>query len=168
MFVNVLDEVQKTRVCSECGGEGQIQEEDEYGDVEYSECSYCNGNGTIEVDSYADADFGDFSDNQWDDKWDEKYYQLNGDMIDDATGQTHTHSVVLDALRAAPKNESTEQKNESTIEQPFEDFLQRVDRFLWKAGYESDEIEDYINGHYDELKAAFEDGKTADEAIYNI
>lgn len=161
MFVNVLDEVQKTRVCSECGGDGQIQEEDEYGDVEYSECSYCNGNGTIEVDRYADADFGDFSDNQWDDKWDEKYYELNGDMIDDATGQTHTHSVVLDALRAAPKNEST-------IEQPFEDFLQRVDRFLWKAGYESDEIEDYINGHYDELKAAFEDGKTADEAIYNI
>ena len=168
MFVNVLDEVQKTRVCSECGGEGQIQEEDEYGDVEYSECSYCNGNGTIEVERYSDADFGDFSDNQWDDKWDEKYYQLNGDMIDDATGQTHTHSVVLDALRGAQKNESTAQKNESTIEQPFEDFLQRVDRFLWKAGYESDEIEDYINGHYDELKAAFEDGKTADEAIYNI
>ena len=59
-------------------------------------------------------------------------------------------------------------KNYRIEQESFEDFLQRVDRFLWKAGYESDEIEDYINGHYDELKAAFEDGKTADEAIYDI
>lgn len=60
------------------------------------------------------------------------------------------------------------QKNESTIVDSFEDFLLRVDRFLWKAGYESDEIEDYIAEHYDKLKAAFEDGKTADDAVYNI
>ena len=116
MFVDVLDEVKKTRICQDCGGDGQMQEEDEYGDVEYSDCPYCNGEGTIEVDRYADADFDDFSDNGWHDKWDEKYYQLNGDMIDDATGQTHTHSVVLDALRGAQKNESSisEAKNENS------------------------------------------------------
>ena len=161
MFVNVLDKITMTKMCGDCGGSGEMEEEDEYGETTYTSCPYCNGQGSETVDEIRDVDIGRDTENSWDSEWDDEYYKLNGDLIDDATGQTHTHSVVLDALRAAPKNEST-------IEQPFEDFLQRVDRFLWKAGYESDEIEDYINEHYDELKAAFENGKTADEAIYDI
>ena len=66
----------------------------------------------------------------------------------------------------------SEEKNDKPVseshEDPFEDFLQRVDRFLWKAGYESDEIEGYIAEHYNELKEKFEKGIDAEAAIHDI
>ena len=65
----------------------------------------------------------------------------------------------------------SEEKNDKPVSEsqdPFEDYLQRVDRYLWKAGYESDEIEGYIAEHYNELKEKFEKGIDAEAAINDI
>jgi hypothetical protein len=49
-----------------------------------------------------------------------------------------------------------------------EDYEMRVDRWLWKAGYDSDEINDFIVEHEAEIKAGFEAGTDVDELIHNL
>lgn len=49
-----------------------------------------------------------------------------------------------------------------------EDYEQRVDRWLWKAGYDGDEINDFIVEHSEEIKAGFEAGTDVENLIHNI
>lgn len=97
MIANKVKEIPLTQNCGYCGGSGYTTYEDENEDGEYvteeETCSECNGEGTIEVDDYKDADF---EDNGWDDSY---YQEIDLDTIDDLTKQSHTHSVVLDAIK---------------------------------------------------------------------
>lgn len=102
MIAQKVNEIPLTQTCGYCGGSGYTTYEDENEDGEYvteeETCSECNGDGTIEVEDYKDADFEDTG-------WDDSYYQeINSDLIDDLTKQSHTHSVVLDAIKG--QNES--------------------------------------------------------------
>ena len=91
--------------CGYCNGTGQItysEENDDGEEVEgYECCPDCNGDGTIMVESFADVEFSYTTDNSWDDEWDAKYYEkVSDEIIDRITNQSHTHSVVLDAINA--------------------------------------------------------------------
>lgn len=48
------------------------------------------------------------------------------------------------------------------------DFLQQIDRWLWKAGYDSDEITWFIAVHSNEIDEAFKAGTTVDDFIQTI
>ena len=102
MIANKVKEIPLTQNCGYCGGSGYTTYEDENEDGEYvteeETCTECNGEGTIDVDDYKDADFEDTG-------WDDSYYEeIDSDTIDDLTKQSHTHSVVLDAIKG--QNES--------------------------------------------------------------
>lgn len=115
MIANKVKEIPLTQNCGYCGGSGYTTYEDENEDGEYvteeETCSECNGEGTIEVDDYKDADF---EDNGWDDSY---YQEIDSDIIDDLTNQSHTHSVVLDAIRGVKEamqfNEAKQILNEN-------------------------------------------------------
>lgn len=102
MIANKINEIPLTQNCGYCGGSGYTTYEDENEDGEYvteeETCTECNGEGTIEVDDYKDADF---EDNGWDDSY---YQEINSDLIDDLTKQSHTHSVVLDAIKGVKES----------------------------------------------------------------
>ena len=88
----------------DCNGEGSWEEteedEDGYENSHTEYCSNCDGDGTVSVETYNDVDFGSGTANDWADNWDSNYYeQVDSDTIDDITKQSHTHSVVLDAIR---------------------------------------------------------------------
>ena len=104
-----VSEISMSKGCNECGGSGYImvEDEDEDEDGEHSSheetCSECGGSGLLEVDCYRDVDF-DVGGCYY--TWDSEYYELVdsngiGNFIDDLTKQSHTHSVVLDAINAA-------------------------------------------------------------------
>lgn len=102
MIANKVKEIPLTQNCGYCGGSGYTTYENENEDGEYvteeETCSECNGDGTVEVEDYKDVDFEN-------DGWDDSYYQeIDSDIIDDLTKQSHTHSVVLDAIKG--QNES--------------------------------------------------------------
>lgn len=161
-IIDACEEIQMCKLCQDCDGSGEYESEDEYGDSISDTCDLCNGEGTLSVDRFSDVDFGDGTGNEWTDDWDSKYYEkINSDLIDDATNQSHTHSDLLDAIR------SNQQKNES-VNDPFEDYLQRVGWFLHKAFYDNDEIDDYIALHERELLDKFEKGDSPEEAIADI
>lgn len=101
-----VGEISMTKGCSECGGSGYTtyEEENEDGETETHEetCSECGGSGVLDVDCYRDVDF-DVGGCYY--TWDNEYYALVdkdkiGDVIDDLTHQSHTHSIVLDAIKA--------------------------------------------------------------------
>lgn len=101
-----VDEISMSKGCSECGGSGYTtyEEENEDGEPETHEetCCECGGSGILDVDKYCDVDF-DVGGCHY--KWDSEYYALVdkdnvGDLIDDLTHQSHTHSIVLDAIKA--------------------------------------------------------------------
>lgn len=103
MISGGVDKISLTRCCPDCGGSGSIryEEEDEDGEsVECEEtCTECNGSGTIDVETYAEVDF---EGQPGVDAWDDEYYsRVDSDAIDDLTGQSHTHSVILDAIAAS-------------------------------------------------------------------
>ena len=87
--------------CPDCNGEGSWEEDEEGYQSSHTEyCSNCDGDGTVSVDTYDEVDFGSGTANGWADDWDSNYYeQVDSDTIDDITGQSHTHSVILDAIR---------------------------------------------------------------------
>ena len=102
-----VSEISMTKGCPDCDGAGYTtyEEENEDGEPETHEetCGECGGSGVLDVDCYRDVDFdvgGCFY------TWDNEYYALVdkdkvGDAIDDLTHQSHTHSIVLDAIKAA-------------------------------------------------------------------
>lgn len=103
MISNEVNSISKVKDCGDCGGSGynEFEEEDEDGEITTTEepCPYCNGDGFYDVDKYSDADIDENG-------WDSKYYtEIDSDVIDDLTNQSHTHSVVLDAIRKS-QNES--------------------------------------------------------------
>lgn len=162
MIADGADRLQLTAICQDCGGSGEWETEDEFGEPATEPCDLCNGDGTVPVNDYSDIDCCAGSGNEWTDDWDSEYYkEIDSDLVDDATNQSHTHSVVLDAIRF------NQQKNES-VNDPFEDYLQRVEWFLHKAFYDNDEIDDYIALHERELLDMFAAGKSPEEAIQEI
>lgn len=105
MITDAVNNLSMEQYCTSCDGNGYTtyEEEDEDGNINTVEetCYDCNGNGTIEVDSYKDIDVDcSFDGNRWDDKY---YTEINSDLIDDLTNQSHNHSVFMDAIE---KNES--------------------------------------------------------------
>lgn len=97
MISNIVNNISKVKECGECGGSGynEFEEEDEDGEITTTEerCPYCNGDGYYDVDKYSEADIDENG-------WDSEYYtEIDSDVIDDLTNQSHTHSVVLDAIR---------------------------------------------------------------------
>lgn len=103
MISNEVKSISKVKNCGDCGGSGynEFEEEDEDGEITTTEepCTYCNGDGYYDVDNYSEADIDENG-------WDSKYYtEIDSDVIDDLTNQSHTHSVVLDAIRRS-QNES--------------------------------------------------------------
>lgn len=103
MISNIVNNISKVKDCGECGGSGynEFEEEDEDGEITTTEepCPYCNGDGYYDVDKYSEADIDENG-------WDSEYYtEIDSDVIDDLTNQSHTHSVVLDAIRRS-QNES--------------------------------------------------------------
>jgi hypothetical protein len=106
LIKSAMKQTVKEKDCPECGGEGSWEEteedEDGYEQSHTEYCSNCDGDGSVSVDTYSDVDFGSGSANDWADSWDSNYYeQVDSDTIDDVTKQSHTHSVVLDAIRGA-------------------------------------------------------------------
>ena len=100
-----VSEISMTKGCSECGGSGYTtyEEENEDGETETHEetCCECGGSVVLDVDCYRDVDF-DVGGCYY--TWDNEYYALVdkdkiGDVIDDLTHQSHTHSIVLDAIK---------------------------------------------------------------------
>ena len=104
MIAKAIDKIEYVQECPDCGGEGSWTEEDEDGESYTETCSRCNGEGEIDCDSAADVDFSVY--NSWADEWDSMYYkEINSDLVDDATEQSHNHSRVLDMVQGV--NEST-------------------------------------------------------------
>lgn len=102
-----VSEISMTKNCPDCDGSGYTtyEEENEDGETETHEetCCECGGSGVLDVDCYRDVDF-DVGGCYY--TWDKEYYALVdkdniGDVIDDLTHQSHTHSIVLDAIKAA-------------------------------------------------------------------
>ena len=102
-----VDEISMSKNCPDCDGAGYTtyEEENEDGETESHEetCCECGGSGILDVDKYCDVDF-DVGGCHY--KWDSEYYALVdkdnvGDLIDDLTHQSHTHSIVLDAIKSA-------------------------------------------------------------------
>ena len=98
-----VSEISMTKGCSECGGSGYTtyEEENEDGETEHHEETCCGCGGVLDVDCYRDVDF-DVGGCYY--TWDNEYYALVdkdkiGDVIDDLTHQSHTHSIVLDAIK---------------------------------------------------------------------
>lgn len=103
-IIDACEEIQMCKICQDCGGSGEWEFEDEYGDSRFDTCDLCNGEGTLSVDRFSDVDFEVGTGNEWTDNWDSEYYkEINSDLIDDATNQSHTHSVLLDAIRSKSK-----------------------------------------------------------------
>lgn len=103
---SAMDSTQKEEVCGNCNGEGSWEEDDEededgYVSTHTERCYSCDGEGTLSVDTFRETDFDrSFGLNDWASDWDSKYYEeIDSDTIDDITKQSHTHSVVLDAIR---------------------------------------------------------------------
>lgn len=99
--------ISMTKNCPYCDGAGYTtyEEENEDGEPESHEetCSECGGSGLIDVDKYCDVDL-DCGFYHY--PWDSEYYALVdkdnvGDLIDDLTHQSHTHSIVLDVIKSA-------------------------------------------------------------------
>ena len=102
-----VGKISMTKNCPDCDGSGYItyEEENEDGETETHEepCCECGGSGIIDVDKYCDVDFCG-GENTY--AWDSEYYILVdkdniGDLIDDLTNQSHTHSFVLDYIKSA-------------------------------------------------------------------
>ena len=115
MISNEVNSISKVKDCDECGGSGynEFEEEDEDGEITTTEehCPYCNGDGYYDVDKYSEADIDENG-------WDSKYYtEIDSDVIDDLTNQSHTHSVVLDAIKGVKEamqfNEAKQILNEN-------------------------------------------------------
>lgn len=103
MIVDAMNKISLVKRCPECDGNGELEDEDEDGDVHSETCRECDGEGTVSADDYSEIDV----DMPWMDQWDEQYYNtVDSDAIDDLTGQSHTHSVALDTAKSAGKNES--------------------------------------------------------------
>lgn len=94
MISEGVGRVSLTRCCPDCGGSGSIRYEED----DEETCTECNGNGIIDVDTYAEVEF---EGQPGVDAWNDEYYsRVDSDAIDDLTGQSHTHSVILDAIMA--------------------------------------------------------------------
>lgn len=146
MIANAIDQTDMVTSCQDCGGSGEIEyEEDEDGNIEYETCSCCNGEGTFSVDMFNNVSFYDGL-NDWTDEWNSKYYnQINSDIIDDLTNQSHTHSVVLDAINKNVKESIKLLKNngyrlikENTIDTTDEDILIELEELLDEDYYPND------------------------------
>ena len=86
--------------CPECGGSGYFDEtcyeedgEHEVGDSYEVECEHCHGDGEIEPENWSETD-----NLPWMDEFDNWFYSLNLDALDDWTNQSHNHSVMLDVI----------------------------------------------------------------------
>ena len=106
LIVKGISLISLTNNCPECYGSGYIQYEEEDDDGEpisvEETCPECGGWGTRDVDCYADVEF-EFQHVVF--KWDSEYYdKVDTDAIDDLTGQSHNHSIVLDLLERANKD----------------------------------------------------------------
>lgn len=67
-----------TSDCHECGGSGELENEDKEGNVEYELCDICHGDGVIEEAKWAYSDRM-----EWMDKFDNWFNKLNVKEIDD-------------------------------------------------------------------------------------
>ena len=106
LIANGVSQIHLSKSCRDCGGSGYLmfEEEDEDGEINTVEetCSECGGYGIVDADNYSDVDLdsGFFPDN-----WDSEYYALvDSDFIDDLTGQSHNHSVIMDMMEHASKS----------------------------------------------------------------
>lgn len=100
MIDKAINDLEMIVVCQDCGGDGYYYEENEDGESEEYPCDNCDGEGSFGTDTFADIDFEFY--NEWVNKWDSEYYtKIDMDAIDDLTGQSHTHSVVLDSMKEA-------------------------------------------------------------------
>lgn len=82
--------------CPYCNGTGSLEEEDENGDIEEGICYECGGEGSIHSKNWANSDIGIFHEVGTFEKW---FYSLNMYELDDWTGQSHTHSVMMDMMK---------------------------------------------------------------------
>jgi len=106
-IANGVKAISMTKNCPDCDGAGYTtyEEENEDGEPESHEetCCECGGSGILDVDKYCDVDLDN---GFYHYPWDSEYYALVdkdnvGDLIDDLTNQSHTHSIVLDAIKSA-------------------------------------------------------------------
>lgn len=56
----------------------------------------------------------------------------------------------------------------SDVNQAFNDYLVRVDKYLADRDFDGDEINDFIVEHNDELIKGFSEGKSVHDTISNI
>lgn len=111
MITKAVNNIDLEYSCGDCNGSGEVEEEVEEenddGEIEMvsktEECCWCNGKGTFECESYADAGF-DYYVNSWEAEWDSQYYhEINSELIDNLTNQSHNHSIVLDMIEESKK-----------------------------------------------------------------
>ena len=88
--------------CPDCNGSGELETEDEDGDIETSLCDNCHGDGEIEVSTWAECD-----NQSWMNRFDNWFYKLNMKELDDWTEQSHNHSYALDMIEQNKKNQET-------------------------------------------------------------
>ena len=68
-------------------------------------CDRCHGDGYIEVNKWAD------SDNQsWMDRYEDWFYKLDMNKLDDWTEQSHNHSHFMDVIQQNKENKTNKGK----------------------------------------------------------
>ena len=92
-MIKCLQDSVPSQDCTDCDGSGEWENEDENGDIETSTCESCHGDGYIEKDKWVDSD-----EQSWMSRYDNWFYKLDMDKLDDWTGQSHNHSVALDMM----------------------------------------------------------------------
>ena len=93
-----LDEQRPTEECPYCYGAGELEDEDDEGNITTEICDECHGDGEVEVNRWSDT-----SDQSWMDMFDNWFYKLNLNQLDDWTGQSHHHSHALDVMEQNKK-----------------------------------------------------------------
>lgn len=93
-IIGLLQSWTPSATCDYCGGTGESENEDEDGDIETERCEECHGDGEVEVDSWCEAD-----EKFWMKDFDNWFYKLDMNKLDDWTEQSHNHSHFMDVIQ---------------------------------------------------------------------
>lgn len=86
---------QPSEECPDCGGEGQLEEEDEEGNVEFETCPLCSGDGEIVTSKWSEV-----SEKDWMNDFDNWFYSLpNMEELAKFVKEPTTFSHTFEAMK---------------------------------------------------------------------
>ena len=98
MMYSGLTEHTPSYECPDCNGSGELENEDENGDITTEWCDRCSGEGYIESNKWSDT-----HSQPWMEEYENWLYALNTKELDDWTNQSHNHSVFMDMMKQNKK-----------------------------------------------------------------